>query len=328
MSNQFIREYLSFSRKERAGIFILSAVIVIAVSFPFLYPYFTYHKQYDHSEFEKDIAALKIKQPDSSQERKYSNRSFDDNNDYRDNYANFYEPSEKNYYLRTKAETFYFDPNTTSSDDWKRLGIRDKTIETIQKYLSKGGHFYKPEDISKIWGLRPGDAERLIPYVRIEGSQKQYAGENKGDLEKPVYSSPYKKALIQNVEINSADTSVFISLPGIGSKLAQRIINFRDKLGGFYSVDQLKETYGITDSEFTRIKPKLVVGNTPVKQININTASLDELKAHPYIRYNLANAIIQYKTQHGNFSSIEDIKKIMLITDEIYNKISPYLRTN
>ena len=168
MWKQFIREYLSFSRKERAGIFILVSIIIICILLPFLYPYFIHHKQYDHSEFEKEISALKIKQADSSKEKIYTYKNFDENN-----YTNYYEPSEKNYYPKTKAEVFYFDPNTASADDWKRLGIRDKTIETIQKYLSKGGHFYKPEDISKIWGLHADDAERLIPYVKIENPQKQ-----------------------------------------------------------------------------------------------------------------------------------------------------------
>ena len=65
--------------------------------------------------------------------------------------------------------------------------------------------------------------------------------------------------------------------------------------------------------------------NTEVRKININSATVDELKNHPYIRYNLANPIVAYRNQHGAFSKIEDLKKIMIITDEIYNKISPYL---
>jgi competence protein ComEA len=73
-------------------------------------------------------------------------------------------------------------------------------------------------------------------------------------------------------------------LPGIGSKLSQRIIAFRNKLGGFYSVEQVGETYRLPDSTFQKIKPKLILGNNNVKQININAASIDEMKAHPYLR--------------------------------------------
>ena len=138
-------------------------------------------------------------------------------------------------------------------------------------------------------------------------------------MEKSTYTPPL-------IDINLADTSAFIALPGIGSKLSQRIISFRDKLGGFYKIDQLAETFGLADSTFQKIKPRLLLDNPVVKQLNINLASADELKSHPYLRYALANAIVQYRSQHGNFAAVSDLKKIMLITDDIYNKMVPYLK--
>jgi len=114
-------------------------------------------------------------------------------------------------------------------------------------------------------------------------------------------------------------------LPGIGSKLASRIITFRDKLGGFYSIDQVAETYGLPDSTFQKIKQYLKLDNSLVKKVNINTTTVDELKAHPYFKFSLANPIVAYRNEHGAFTKIEDIKKIMAVTDEIYKKIAPYL---
>ena len=101
------------------------------------------------------------------------------------------------------------------------------------------------------------------------------------------------------VDVNTADTTAFVALPGIGSKLALRIVNFRDKLGGFYSVDQIAEIYGLPDSSFQRIKHLLKLDNPSIKKININTASKDEMKLHPYFKWNLANAIVEYRNQHG-----------------------------
>ncbi|MEI9908827.1 MAG: helix-hairpin-helix domain-containing protein [Bacteroidota bacterium] len=129
------------------------------------------------------------------------------------------------------------------------------------------------------------------------------------------------------IDINTADTTAFISLPGIGSKLAARIVNFRDKLGGFYSISQVGETYGLPDSAFQKVKQYLKLENAFVKKININTATVDELKAHPYIKFAIANPIIAYRKEHGPFSKVEDVKKMMTITGDIYNKISPYLTT-
>ncbi len=314
MWKYFFKEYLSYSKKERSGIFILLAIILICICLPFLFPYFIHRENYDYSKFEKEISGLKIQKVDSIE--RYNNK-FDENN-----YANYYEPSEKNYNPKSKGEVFYFDPNTASISDWKRLGIRQKTAETIQKYLSKGGHFYKQGDISKIWGLHKQDVDRLLPYIRIANIKKEYAN-NKPDYIANNYS--YKKPAPLLIDINTSDTTAFISLPGIGSKLAQRIIAFRNKLGGFYSINQVKETYGLPDSTFVKIKPNLILTNSAVKKININVASLDEMRSHPYIKYNIANAILQYRMQHGNFSSIADIKKIMIVTDEIFNKMSPYL---
>ena len=209
------------------------------------------------------------------------------------------------------------------AEGWKKLGIREKTISTIQNYLSKGGKFYKPEDIGKIWGLHKDEVDRLIPFVRIEKmNNDQYVTSENKDFNKAPERSNYNKTII---DINTADTSALIALPGIGSKLANRIISFRDKLGGFYKIEQVAETYALPDSIFQKIKGKLVIGNSSVKKININTAAIDELKVHPYIRYNIANAIVQYRMQHGNFTAVSDLKKIILITDEIYNKAEPYL---
>jgi len=136
----------------------------------------------------------------------------------------------------------------------------------------------------------------------------------------------YRKVFEYDViNINTADTTAFIALPGIGSKLAIRIINFREKLGGFYTVGQIGEVYGLADSVFQKIRQYLQLKDPLIKKININTATVDQLKAHPYIKYNIANAIIAYRNSHGPFLNIEDTKKIMLITEEWYNKTSAYL---
>ncbi len=316
MWKQFLRNYLNFSLKDRTGVISIVIITLIFVLFPLFYPLFIKHKQYNYSDFAKEIDALNVKRNNSVKENQHA-KNYGSNSD--DDYS---VNKERPFEMRV-AEVFYFDPNTASAADWKRLGIRDKTIHTIKNYISKGGKFYKPEDISKIWGLSPSDAQRLIPYVSIKNGTKENISFEKKEY--PKTSSSYAAKTIQPIDVNLADTTAFISLPGIGSKLAQRIIAFRNKLGGFYSIDQVGETYLLPDSTFQKIKPKLILGSNNFKQININIASIDEMKMHPYLRYNLANAIFQYRQQHGNFNSVEEIKKIMLVTETSYIKISPYL---
>lgn len=281
---------------------------------PAIYMLIKKPKPVDHKAFEKEIAGLNVREGDSG--------TVNSKRNYNEEYPQ-YQSQEKNYYNKTvKGELFYFDPNTLAVEGWMKLGIREKTANTIHNYLNKGGHFYKPEDISKIWGLHEDEVKRLLPYVRIEAKPAadypKYAETEKiKSYEKPKFSL--------SVDVNKSDTAAFIALPGIGSKLAARIVSFREKLGGFYKVEQVAETYGLPDSTFQKIKNKLVISSSEVKKLNINTASVDELKAHPYLRYNIANAIVQYRTQHGNFSAVSDIKKIMMITDDIFNKAAPYL---
>jgi competence ComEA-like helix-hairpin-helix protein len=308
-------EYLLFTQKERIAIIFLVLLMMIYPIIPRLYELFKKPDVADHAAFEKEIASLNLPDQDSSES--YTQRN------YNGGFPQF-QSSEKNYYYKpVKAELFYFDPNTLPADGWIKLGIREKTAKTIHNYISKGGRFYKPADIGKIWGLREDEVTRLLPYVRIESKPVSSFTKYPDSVKSKMYEKP--EFIITAVDVNIADTSAFIALPGIGSKLAARIIAFRDKLGGFYKIEQVAETFGLPDSTFQKIKTKLVLGNNTVKKININTATVDELKTHPYLRYNIANAMVQYRAQHGHFSSVSDIKNIMMITDDIYRKAVPYL---
>ena len=231
------------------------------------------------------------------------------------------------------AQLFYFDPNTISAEGWKQLGLRSKTIGTILKYLSKGGRFYDALDLKKIYGLRAEEYGRLEQYIRINKpatdgeaivkKRAPYYAREQSDQRQPSNNiRPPSKRII---DINTADTTDWINLPGIGSKLAARIVTFRERLGGFYDIEQIRETYGLADSTFQKILPLLAKGDHPIKKININTATPEILKQHPYIKWNLASAIIRYREQHGPFTSLESLLQIAAITPPVYNKLLPYL---
>lgn len=141
----------------------------------------------------------------------------------------------------------------------------------------------------------------------------------------PKYESRERKNNpVKMVDINKADSADLLPLPGIGYKLAARIINYRNKLGGFYKVEQVAETYGLSDSTFELIKNRLSISEEAIIRININTIDVNGLKQHPYIKWNIANAIIQYRKQHGDFQNINDLLKIAIVDAEIVEKLKPY----
>jgi competence protein ComEA len=125
--------------------------------------------------------------------------------------------------------------------------------------------------------------------------------------------------------INSADSSAWEALPGIGPTLAARLIRFREKLGGFYSIAQVAETYGLPDSTFKKIQASLRLDSGLLKKLNINQMDEKSLGQHPYIRYKLARLIVQYRSNHGPFSHPEDLYNIPLVNDSIYRKLEKYI---
>jgi competence ComEA-like helix-hairpin-helix protein len=308
----FVTDYLNFSRRER----IAAIVIVVLIFFIWLSPRLLQKFRSTESNSARSLLAS-IKKLDSLKSRNEKNKRKEDED-------------EPDYTAVEKAPEpyspalFYFDPNLATNEEWKKLGLGEKTIRIIKNYLAHGGHFKNAEDLKKIYGLNKDQYSRLEPYVKIQINEVN-AYFKTAESPKP----PFEKKLSKfSIDINLADTTEFISLPGIGSKLAARIVNFRDKLGGFYSVDQVGETYGLPDSTFQKIKTSLFLADVSVKMININSATKDELKLHPYIRWVIANAIVEYRNQHGNFSSPDDLKKISVITDDVFEKIKRYLTVN
>ncbi len=129
------------------------------------------------------------------------------------------------------------------------------------------------------------------------------------------------------VKINSADTTGFKSLKGIGTYYANKIVKYRAALGGFTSVEQLKEVYGILPEVIDQNLSRLIVDTIRLGKFNINTCETADLKKHPYINWNIANSIVQIRKSQNPYESIEGIKKSDLVNDEIYRKIAPYLIT-
>lgn len=317
--SKIVKDYFTFTKKERIGI----AVLIGVGSLLFIAPKFFNRKKeaIDKESFAKELADLKITMDSNRQYKNYKN---DDDNEFEYYKPKSYDKSyDKNY--TAKGNLFEFDPNTLDVKGWQRLGIRDKTIQTIQKFVAKGYKFRQPEDIRKVYGLHEDEANRIIPFIRIavtnedhKIAEASYVSNAPMGTSKPAYKP-------RIVDINLADTAAFIALPGIGSKLAMRIVNFREKLGGFTSVQQLAETYGVPDSTFQKIKPMLQCSPENLKMIDINKAEASDLKNHPYFKWNIANAIVNYRKQHGQYNAVTDLKKIDIITDEVYEKISPYL---
>jgi competence ComEA-like helix-hairpin-helix protein len=211
------------------------------------------------------------------------------------------------------AELFAFDPNTVSEAELFRLGLPSSSVKSILNYRVKGGKFRKPEDLKKMFALSAEDFERIIPFAQFPP-------------EEPVAARLKTAKEMVVIDINLAEEEQLKSLPGIGAMRAKQLVQYRDKLGGFQSLEQVAEMRSLPDSVFQQIRPWLRIGIAGVRKINLNTASVEELDAHPYISKRQAELIVAYREQHGAYQSPEDIGKMRAIADQEWlKKVKPYL---
>jgi competence ComEA-like helix-hairpin-helix protein len=206
---------------------------------------------------------------------------------------------------------FDFNPNNLPAEKWKLMGLSDHQVRIIKNYEAKGGHFYRNTDLQKIYGITPEDYKRLEPYIDIPQSG--------------TYVAVIKVKPGATVELNTADSAQLTEVRGIGPSFAIRIIRYRDRLGGFFHKEQLQEVYGVDTAKYNEIQGQLTLDPTKVIKLKINSISLPSLQQFPYLNYKQANAVIQYRIQHGNYNSISDVVNIAIITPETLHKIEPYL---
>lgn len=213
------------------------------------------------------------------------------------------------------SSRFKFDPNTASDADLLQLGFSEKHIQTINHFKQSGGRFTKADDLDKIYGVHKALLEALKPFVVIGASQSLH----------PADTFSKKVKLNYPIELNAADSQTLVALYRIGPALAHRIIEYRNQLGGYLTLEQLKEIWGFDEDILYDLKDKIYVEAKLARLLNLNSVGVDELRSHPYFKYKLSNAIINYRTQHGNYQSLQDLRKIVIVNDSIFNRITMYL---
>ena len=222
-------------------------------------------------------------------------------------------------------ENFNFDPNTATAEEFIRLGLGEKTAQSILNYRAKGGRFTTREDLGKIYTLKAEDFGRLLPYIVITPPVNAPAGRPVQNNTSTAYAKPAYLPL--DLNINAAAEDDFKRLPGIGQTYAARIIKFRNALGGFVTTEQVAETMGLPDSTFQRIKPYLHLGALNLTKLNINTATLEDFDKHPYISKYQATSIIKYREKRGSFKSIDELQLVEALNDDknTFKRVKAYL---
>ena len=225
---------------------------------------------------------------------------------------------------------FAFDPNRCDSTSLVRLGFSPWMARNLLKYRAKGGRFRQPDDLRKLYGMTDSLYTRISPYVAIASSQPDHAAvdQPKQAKERPsVYlsrsDSRYRRMEKYpegtQIKLNRCDTNQLKKIPGIGSYTARRIVRYRERLGGFIRLKQLRE---IRLNEEV-LAPWFTLDSTAVTPLKVNQLPMKQLLAHPYLNYRQSRAIMQYRERHGPLPSIEVMKGWEEFTANELQRVAP-----
>lgn len=296
-----VKNYFNFNKGERNGIMVVIAIIIAILAYPYLTKVAFKDNSDEFLRFAKEIeqfeASLKNASDSADEARRLDFQQMDRS------------------LAENKITPFIFNPNMLPSEQWSKMGLKDWQIKVIKKYEAKGGKFYKKEDFKRMFCISPSEYEILEPYISIPEQKNEFA-DRKSEIKE------IKKKVL--VDLNTADSVSLLTLYGIGPSFAKRIIKYRNLIGGFYSKSQLLEVYGFDQDRLDKIETFCEVSSSGIIRININTVRTDELKKHPYMDYYTAKAIVDQRVILGRFTSMQQVKAIPLIHEELFNKIQHY----
>ncbi len=285
MSGSSTFKKLKFTRREKRGSWILLLIVIVLFVLP---KFFKLQAEPLHVFLTEEEIEVRAEFERTKKDKQTKSK---------------FQYTEKKSDFQRPLPTENFDPDTMSIPSWQKLGLSERQSEVLISYRNRIGGFYNINQLYKAY---------VLDSIRVNEWQ-------------PFLVFNKKKPIEQKLEINSASREQFMELKGIGEKLSERIITLREKLGGFVSLDQLNEVYGLSQETFEKIKPKLKVDVSKVTLLNINELDVKALAQHPYISFSLANLIVNYRDQHGPYQKPEDLLNSKGIEPEDVKKIEAYI---
>ena len=299
------KDFFYYSKSERRAVFVLSLIIVILIIGSFVLPYFnnvskeTLVSEMDRLAFE-DKLEQDIKRPfDSSYVQRMTNR--------------------QGHSYRLKE----FDPNTADSTELSSLGLSPFVVRNVLKYRDKGGIFRSSESFARIYGISDETFLQLKPYISIS---KEFVKKQESESTVSVVQTVdtlirvFKYSEGTLVDVGMADTTELKKIPGIGTGIAKAIVSYRNRLGGFYSLDQLHEIKYITPELMKWFK----LDSLNLRKISINNAGIDLLRNHPYVNFYQAKVIVEHRKKKGKIKSLSQLSLYEEFTEKDLKRLVYY----
>ena len=301
------KDFLYYTKTERQGIIVLVVLILGVYAAPKLFSFFTHAEDTDcreNEKFDKEyndfISSLRETQPHQK-----SGHSFQSS-------------------PQREIKLAIFDPNTADSTTLLSLGLPSRMVKNILHYRNKQGKFRYPEDFRKIYGLTEEQYRTLYPYIQIT---KDFS--SKDTVRLLTAQSVQRDTLMKYlpgtiISLNSADTTELKKIPGIGSSIARMMVNYRERLGGFFRIEQLQEIH----LKAEKLRPWFSIDIQQTRRINLNKAGMERMLHHPYINYYQAKVIIEYRKKKGSLKSLKQLSLYEEFTPIDLERLEPYICYN
>ena len=301
------KDFLYYTKTERQGIIVLVVLILGVYAAPKLFSFFTHAEDTDCKEnekFDKEyndfISVLRETKPHQK-----SGPSFQSS-------------------PQREIKLAIFDPNTADSTTLLSLGLPSRMVKNILHYRNKQGKYRHPEDFRKIYGLTEEQYRTLYPYIQIT---KDFS--SKDTVRLLTAQSVQRDTLMKYlpgtiISLNSADTTELKKIPGIGSSIARMMVNYRERLGGFFRIEQLQEIH----LKAEKLRPWFSIDTHQTRRINVNKAGMERMMHHPYINYYQAKVIIEYRKKKGSLKSLKQLSLYEEFTPIDLERLEPYICYN
>ena len=298
------KDFFYYSKSERRAVYVLLVLIVLFIVAIVVLPEYRFRQEPD------------VQETDSVELRKFV--------------AEVRNKSGKKVSKREEipARLVAFDPNLADSIELSRLGLSKFVVRNILKYRQKGGRFATPESLKRIYGLTEEKYEELKPYIRISESFVRKTGQ-KLQQSKPAvavqkrdtFQRAFKYSEGTTVDVNRADTAELKKIPGIGSGIARMIVVYRERLGGFHALEQLLEVKYVTPE----LLEWFVLEDDSIRKLPINRATLEKLRAHPYLNFYQAKVIVEHRRTRGDIKSLSQLSLYEEFTEKDLKRLSAYI---
>ena len=302
-----LRKWFSFSKGERVAIVTILAVILVLILACLFRPS---RKSLSDASLHNLDSLLELRQAAIEQQQ--------------------LQQAEK---LQEVAELhpFPFNPNTITEEEWLQMGLTDRQVRNIMNYKAKGGKFYSKNDLGKLYTISEEEFAQLEPFIVLpevsRGKNTETSSKNGVSTgSTTAATAPAEKKAIPIVDLNTVDSTTLVELPQIGPYTAVRIIEFREKLGGFVDKEQLRDVKGMDDARFAAIQPYINVGVVEIRKVDVNRADFKTLVHHPYLNYEQVKRIVNQREKRGMIKNWAQLEALLKEEGEVNPLLEQYVK--